>query len=375
MRVSRLVSRAPLLGFVGIAACDVYAIATDPSPRFIQTWNLPVTATRISVASLLPAGVTIYSTPASNPPDSSAFDVSMPSINYSRPLGPNCSACQSISGTTANKPAFNIGPGNNSAARLPANVDSATVLGATVTYTITNGFTFDPIRVNPSNPTGLPQGRIDIMIRSGSVVLTRDSLKGQNATLPAGTSVTRSLPLPANKVGDSITVEMLVDSPAGEPVFMDASRSISANASITNLRVADVKIRVPSAALSSGSPVEVDLGGIDSALTKRVIDGALELNVTNPFAVAGNLNVNFATSPGGVISETATLAAVTTPQRLTVAFDSLEMSRIFRSDPPATLSMGGTVTAPAPITVTPRQVISMSNRIILRIRLAFEGIN
>jgi hypothetical protein len=371
MRLSRLASRAALLGFVGVAACDVYAIATDPFPGLVQTWNLPIATTRISVASLLPAGVSIYSTPGSNPPDSSAFVVSMPSINYSRLLAPNCSLCQSISGTTAPKPAFSIGPGNNSAARLPANVDSATVLGATLTYTITNGFTFDPIRVNPSNPTGLPQGRIDIIIRSGSVVLTRDSVKGQTATLAAGTTLTRTLLLPSNKVGDSITVELLVDSPSGESVFMDANRSISASATITNLRVADVKIRVPSATLNSGAPEEIDLGDLDESFTERAIAGGLELTVTNPFAVAGNMNVTFTTA-SGTIGKTAALAAVTTPQRLTITFDSLEISRILTSDPPPTLSMAGAVSAPAPITVTPRQVISMANRFILKFR-AFGG--
>ena len=373
MRLSRLASRAALLGFVTVAACDVYAIATDPFPGLVQTWNLPIATTRISVASVLPAGVTIFSTPTSNPPDSSAFQVSMPAISYSRPLAPNCPACVAISGTTAPKPQFNIGPGNGSAARLPAGVDSATIVGGTVTYTITNGFSFDPIRVNPSNPTGLPQGRIDIMIRSGSVVLTRDSLKGQTATLPAGTTVTRSLSLPSNKVGDSITVELLVDSPNGEPVFMDASRSISTSASITNLRVADVKIRVTGAALNSGPAQEIDISDLDDSFTERALGGGVELNVTNPFAVAGTMNVVFNTS-SGAISKSAALAAATTPQRLTITFDSLEINRILTSSTPATLLMTGSVTAPAPITVTPRQVISIANRFILKVR-AFGGID
>ena len=374
MRLSRLVNRAALLGFVGVAACDVYAIVSDGTPNFVQTWNLPVPSTRVSVASLLPAGVTIYSTPASNPPDSAAFVVNMPAINYTRPLAPNCPACVSINGTTAAKPAFNIGPGNNSASRLPANVDSATVLGATVTYTITNGFTFDPIRVNPSNPTGLPQGRLDIMIRSGSVVLARDSLKGQTNTLAPGAVVTRNIPLPANKVGDSIIVELLVDSPAGEPVPMDINRSITASATISNLLVADVKIRVNSATLNSGTPQEVDVDQLPEFARKRAIGGEFEMNVTNPFAVAGTMNVVVTTTPGPAINKGATLAAVTTAQKLTVPLDSAEIQRMLFSQPSATISMTGTVTAPAPITVTPKQVISLANRFIVRIRAGKQDI-
>lgn len=371
MRLSRPASRAALLGFVGVAACDVYAIATDPFPGLVQTWSLSAPETRISVASLLPTGVAIYSTPTSNPPDSIAFSVNMPAINYDRPLAPNCPACVAINGTFAPKPAFSIGPGNGSAAGLPEGVDSASVIGATVTYTITNGFSFDPIRVNPSNLAN-PQGRLDILIRSGSVVLARDSLKGQTSTLPPGAVVTRTINVLSGKVGDSITVELLVDSPAGESVNMDVNRSITANASITDLRVADVKIDVQNAVLNSGVPEEIDLGELDSSFTARAIGGGVELTVTNPFAVTGSLDVVFTTTPGPNVTESATLAAVTTPQVVSVALDSTEMSRVLNSSPAATMSMTGSVSAPAPITVTPRQVISMSNRVIMKIR-AFGG--
>jgi hypothetical protein len=207
------------------------------------------------------------------------------------------------------------------------------------------------------------------MIRSGSVVLTRDSLKGQTATLAAGTTFTRALSLPANKVGDSITVELLVDSPAGEPVFMDASRSIPANASITDLRVANVKIRVPAASLSSGTPETVPVGDLPEFLTSKSIGGGLQMTVTNPFAVTGNLDVVFTPTGGAPITKSATLAAVTTPQSLSISLDSAEMRRILDSEPDPTLSISGTVAAPAPITVTPKQIISMSNRVILKVRM------
>jgi hypothetical protein len=372
MRLSRLTNRAALLGFVGVAACDVYAIATDPFPGLVQTWNLPVTETSISVASLLPTGVAIYSTPASTPPDSSAFSVTMPAIAYNQPLAPNCAACLLINGTTAPKPAFNIGNGNGSRALLPANVVSATVLGASITYTIVNGLSFDPIRVNPSNPTGLQQGQLDIIIRSNSEVLAMQTLRGDTATLPAGSTFSRTISLATGIVRDSINVDVLVNSPAGEPVLMDASRSIAVSATVTGLRVGAVTINVPTASLNSGTPEQVDIGELDESFTERAIGGGLELTVTNPFAVAGNMNVTFTPTPGPAISKTATLNAVTTPQRLSITLDSLEISRILKSNPSPTLSMGGSVSAPAPITVTPKQVIAMSNRIVLKIR-AFGG--
>lgn len=371
MRLSRLASRAALLGFVGVAACDVYAIATDPFPGLIQTWNLPIATTRISVASLLPAGVAIFSTPSSNPPDSSAFTVSVNSVSFSRRIGAYCALCQTLNGTVAPKPAFIINPDTGSTVSLPANVVSASLLGGTVTYRLTNGLSFDPLRVSANLAN--PQGRIIIVVRSGSIVFARDTLKGETQALPANTgTITRALPLQSGPIANAITVDLEVQSPAGDNTFINANGVLGASATVTGLRVGAVTVNVPSATLNSGAAEEIDLGDLDSNFTSRVLNGALELTVTNPFAVAGNMGVQFNVSPGPAISKTATLAAVTTPQRLAVTFDSTEISRILKSSPSATMLMTGTVSAPAPITVTPKQVISMENRFVLRIR-AFGG--
>jgi hypothetical protein len=371
MRLSRLASRAALLGFVGVAACDVYAIATDPFPGLVQTWNLPVATTQVSVASLLPSGVSIYSTPASNPPDSSGFTVNVSGISMSRRIGAYCALCQALNGTTAPKPAFTINPDTGSTVSLPANVVSASLLGGTVSYTINNGLSFDPLRVSANLAN--PQGRIIVVVRSGSVVFARDTVKGETQALPASTgSLTRVLNLQSGPIASSITVDLEVQSPAGDNTFINANGSLGMSASVTGLRVGAVTINVPTATLGSGTPEEIDLEGLDESMTERVLSGALELTVTNPFAVTGSMNVVFATSPGPNVTKTATLAAVTTPQVLTVSFDSAQMSRILNSNPSPTLSISGTVSAPGPITVSPKQVISMSNRIIMKLR-AFGG--
>ena len=370
MRLFRLASRAALLGFVGVAACDVYAIATDPFPGLVQTWNLPVATTRISVASLLPTGVSIFSTPASNPPDSSAFTVSVNNVSFSRRVGAYCALCQTLNGTVAPKPAFVINPDTGSTVSLPANVVSASLVGGTVTYTLTNGLSFDPLRVSANLAN--PQGRIIIVVRSGSIVFARDTLKGETQALPANTGTfTKALPLQSGPIANSITVDLEVQSPVGDNTFINANGILGASATVTGLRVGGVTINVPTATLNSGSPQDIDLGDLDTNMTNRAISGGLELTVTNPFAVTGNMNVQFAVTPGPVISKTAALAAVTTPQRLAVSFDSTEIARILKS-PTATLSVTGTVSAPAPITVTPKQVIQMSNRFIMKLR-AFGG--
>lgn len=371
MRLSRLTNRAALLGFVGVAACDVYAIATDPFPGLVQTWNLPVTETSISVASLLPTGVAIYSTPASSPPDSSAFTVNVNGISYNRRVGDYCGLCQTLNGTTAPKPAFIINPDAGSTVALPANVVSASLLGGTVSYTITNGLSFDPLRVSANLAN--PQGRIVVVVRSGSVVFARDTVKGETQTLPAGTgTITRNLNLQTGPIANNITVDLEVNSPTGDNTFINADGILAMNATVSGLRVGAVTINVPTASLNSGAPEEVDVGELPESMTERALGGGLELTVTNPFTVAGNLNVTFTPTPGPVVSKTAVIAAVTTPQRLSITFDSLEISRILKSNPAPTLSIGGSVSSTGPITVTPKQIISMSNRIVLKLR-AFGG--
>lgn len=367
MRLSRLVNRAALLGFVGVAACDVYAIATDPFPGLVQTWNLPVTSTAISVASLLPSGVGIYSTPASNPPDSSAFTVNVNGINFNRRVGSYCALCETLNGTTAPKPAFVISPDTGSTVSLPANVVSASLVGGSVTYTINNALSFDPLRVSANLAN--PQGRIVVVVRSGSVVFARDTVKGETETLPANTgTLTRVLNLQSGPIASNITVDLEVNSPTGDNTFIDANGILSMSATVTGLRVGAVAINVPSASLNSGTPEEIDVEDLPEDVTKRTLGGGLDLTVTNPFAISGNMSVTFTPTPGPAITKTATLAAVTTPQRLTITLDSAEMFQILKSNPPPTLSMGGTVSSTAPITVTPKQIISMSNRIILKLR-------
>jgi hypothetical protein len=244
---------------------------------------------------------------------------------------------------------------------------SASLVGGTVTYTLTNGLSFDPLRVSANLAN--PQGRIIIVVRSGSIVFARDTLKGETQALPANTGTfTKALPLQSGPIANSITVDLEVQSPVGDNTFINANGILGASATVTGLRVGGVTINVPTATLNSGSPQDIDLGDLDTNMTNRAISGGLELTVTNPFAVTGNMNVQFAVTPGPVISKTAALAAVTTPQRLTVSFDSTEIARILKS-PTATLSVTGTVSAPAPITVTPKQVIQMSNRFIMKLCL------
>lgn len=376
-----------MLGFVCLTSCDVAQVALDPTfPGVVQTWNLPASDMSIGVAELLPTGVDTN-------PTKTAFIVSVGGINYTRQLAPNCAACQAITGTTAPKPDFTINPGSGSSTSLPANVVSAQVLGATMTYSIQNGFTFDPLFVNPSTPASTNQGWMIITISSGSFVLARDSIRGgvppgggAAVTLAAGATFNRTLlpctTAPAGQtciqsgpINGPIAVDLFVRSPAGEPVFMDAFRSLTATASVSNLQVASATINVSSAPMDSDDPQELP-ADLPESMVDNIESGALEMTITNPFAVTGNVNINFAVRPGLSYTKTIAMPSATSAVR-TVSFTGDELRNILKGNgenSPTLFSMSGAVSSlPGGILVTPSQTVSISNRIVFAVRIGGDN--
>ncbi len=362
MRVSPPFRRAALLGVTlaaaGLAACDVVAFATDPKPILEQTWNLPATSTSISVAELLPAKVSIYSTPASTPPDSSAFLMNVSNVSFTRRLGDDCAQCQTLTGTTAVKPAFVLAAGSSTA--LPANVVSAALAGGTITYSIVNALSFDPIRVRAlSDPT---QGFLVVVIKSGAAVVGRDSINGATTAFPAGTTLTRTITL-APGVISGLSVDLTVNSPQGDHTeFIDANGTLQTSTTIGDVRVGSVTINVPGQSISN-PPQNVDLSSFGS----NVVGAAFEMTILNPWTVSGSLSIAFA-SPTATITKTLVVPAGTTPpaaQVRSVGLDSTELSRLVRQKVSVTLS--GSMSAAQPIVVTPKQTIAIDNRIILKV--------
>lgn len=359
MTIQSIRRAALLAASFGLAACDVVAFATDPKPSFEQTWNLPATNTSISVAELLPGSVSIYSTPGSNPPDSSAFVLNLNNVSFSRTLGADCAQCQALNGTTAVKPAFVLNTG--SAATLPSNVVSGAVLGGTLNYSIVNNFSFDPIRVRAAgDPT---QGVLVVVVRNGSLVLAVDSVKGTATTFPVGSTLSRAIAISSGTVTGSLSVDLTVDSPQGDHnEFINANGALQTSASVANLRAGNVVINVPSKSIAPPA-ADLDLGDIGT----NVQSAALEMTVRNPWSVAGTLTVNF-TTPTLTVTKTLSIpagSAAATPQVRTVQLDKTDIDKLAKQD--VQLSLTGTMTAATPVTVTPRQTISMDNRIIFTV--------
>jgi hypothetical protein len=358
MKQSLILRRAALLGTaIGLAGCDIAEFAANPMPRFEQTWNLPAPSMSVSVGSLLPTDNSVQILP-----DSSAFAVSISGTSITRRVGADCSQCETLNGTNAFKPAFVLNAGNSSG--LPADVVSAAVTNGTVSIQLTNNMSFDPLFVR-TNPGPQTQGYMLIVIRSGSLVLGRDSVNGATTTFAPGTQLTRIVPLTTGTITNSITVDVTIDSPQGDHnEFINANGTLNAVAAVPTLHVASVGLNVPGRRLTS-SQVELDLSEFDGI--GDPFQGVLEMTISNPFAVSGAVGMRFRYGPaaGDVFADSVAFAGGSGQVRR-LQLDSARIARLIGNN--VNLEVTGTVTSTAPVIVTPRQVISLANRFILKVR-------
>src|SRR6185312_4018180 len=145
-----------LAALVLMVACDVPSAA----PKWDMTWNVPSQNSTLAVNTFLPSGVTANA-------GNTAFLVSVNNVTITQTLAADCPACTPLNGLTVPKPAF-VGLGNGSAS-LPSTVTAATLAGDTLSVTVTNGFSFDPIK-----PTALAAGDtgwVVTTVKSGSTVI------------------------------------------------------------------------------------------------------------------------------------------------------------------------------------------------------------
>jgi len=271
--------------------CD---IPTDP-PEVESRWIVPAEETRFGVAELLPGDVSLT-------PDSSAFVVDFDPVAFSQSLGGLCAVCVAADGTTVPKPVFT--GGFSSTISFPPEVLSIEVLDGQVRLEIFNGFNFDPIR-----PAAGVFGSLELTITDeadGDVVGTL-TVDGQDQAFPGGTTLTEFVDLGAATIDGAIEATILVDSPTGDPVTIDASDLVSVDATPLNVRVASVEIDVASQSVTF-DPVSLDLEDIDEELIDRVVSGSFDLDVVNPFQVQADFDFtgdeirSFLGEPGVVLS-------------------------------------------------------------------------
>lgn len=343
-------ARLALASLVALAACEV----PTSVPKYDTEWDVPADSTSISVNSLLPSGVTAT-------PDNSGFEVTVsPSTTtITRQLSQDCSACAVSNGLTIPKPAF-VG-GGSSAIALPASVGSATLARDTVTLSVTNGFNFDPIR-----PSATARGYLIIQIASGSAVVGRDSVDGSTTAISPGATVIRKIALNGTLNGAAgLQVTTTLNSPAGDLVAMDASRSITVSGSVGQLLIAAAQVSIAGQAVSAAAST-LDLSSVGNSVGNHANGGSLMLNLNNPFAVTGNINVTITGGDTPIVRSVALTPGQSAP---VITFSSVDIQGMIGHH--LAVGFAGTLSGGS-VTVQPGQILSVSSR--LQIALNTVGV-
>jgi hypothetical protein len=339
------------LGCVVVAAAAVTAACEMPTglPRFESRFVIPLDQTRITLDDLLPASVRA---------DGSEFTIgSPPTLLLRQTLGQICSSCPSVQGQRVPKPAFTHS--FSLAADLPRDVVSAELWSGLLGVVLRHGFDFDLLR-----PAGAGMaGSIVITVSSGGVPLGSAII---DEPFPPGTPLVRMVQLGAGALTGSLDVHVAVASPAGSSsVRIDSHAALEGTAVLQELRVSQARVRVPHRQITSQSVL--DLTGVDEEIRRRLRGGALVLALSNPFEVAGELQLRLqATAPAANHARAVAIAPGESAVRVELTREQL-VSLLGQR---VTATLHGVVSATADaVTVRPGQELTVTPHMDLVIEI------
>ncbi len=334
--------RALLSAAAAIAVLSGCDIPTEP-PIIHQDWMVEVDETSLSGDELLPSAVTV----AGN-----NFEVTVDPVASMETLGNLCAGCEALNGTVAPVPAFE---GDFTAAQaLPNEVISVEVAGGSIDVAITNGFTFDPLEND---------GTIVITIADDATGSALGQLVLAGATgdmLIPGTTVTRTLQLTTGSVAGALRATTSVNAPGGQTAFIDTSDLIEVTATVTTLLVSSVTVDVGNRAVSFDEQA-LDFEDVSTSITDRIVSGAVILEVTNPFGVAVDGQINIGTTSKSFSLDGSNSSTVS------VTYTGNEL-RSFIGQPNVTFSGSGTANGTA-VTIQPGQEMAVRAKLAITIEI------
>lgn len=330
-----------LAGLAVLTGCDV----PTEAPILEQRWILPVDNSTISVNELLPAGVTA---------SGNNFSVTVGAFTTNKTLGDLCGTCSPLNGLSAPVPAFE---GSLSLSQtLPANVSQATVVSGSALIAIQNGFSFDPLAGGGSLTVVVYDGQ-------GGRELGRTVF---SAPLAAGATVTRTLTLAGGAIGSTLYANATLSSPGGQTTTINTSQTLTVTATPSPVLVSAARVNVAGRAVTV-APVDLDVADIDSAITDRIQNGGIILEITNPFGVGVGAQLEIA-YPGGKITKPLSVGSgATSTSTLSYSGDEL---RAFLGKSGVRMTGSGTVSSSAGyINLTPGQQVLIKAKIDLTLRI------
>jgi hypothetical protein len=354
-RPARWSARTTVVLLAALSACDL----PTRLPSWDQTWLIPGDSTSISVSELLPkSGDLTMSTVGGQPVF--ALSVAAPG-SFSRSLGQICAACATANGTTVPKPAFVLR--DSVSTTLPSDVVAATVVSGSFKYTITNGFSFDPIRPNAA---GAPYGYFVVAIMNGATLVALDSVDGaalamgkNGATLQRSTPVLLTAGSLAVTSASPLKVYLTLNSPQGDPVTINSSQSLSIAFQPTPVSLSQAQVQIGSQSISA-SQTNIDFTSVsDQAVINRVQGGTLHLVIASPFGVQGTLTATFS-APGATPIVKQLPLTTAAQQTVDLSLDAAELRSLLGKS--VTLDISGSVSSPSgTVTLTPTQVLKVNS--------------
>ena len=328
-----------LLALAGLAACE---FPTEP-PRWDTTWQVPVEAIRVRATDLLPASVDVNA-------DTSAFVTETPEASIRVALSDLCEVCLLLDGVRTAKPAFT--DTQSTSTSLPSELVSATLAGGSFDLVMGHSFNFDPLR--PSSDPGAPTGYILFRVTSSGAVVAYDSISGDDTAFPSGTTLTPTLAVQPVQVSSTIDIEVVIHSPEGDSVTVEASDTASVRVDPTVVEIAQVTIDAASITIDPVSTT-MDFSGIDSTAVDHVQSGALLVSVANPWDVAGTLDVTFQPPTPG-IARSLELSPGNYGDRIDFSVSEI---RSMLNTGQVGVEATGSVSATAPLVLTPAQTLQV----------------
>lgn len=343
---------AVLAGIAFVAlACQV---PTD-LPIWNTVWQVPADSSEVTVESLLPSSVTIVDVAGIK-----AFSFGLPAATTSTTLGESCYACASSAGMRIPKPAFTLS--DSATVQLPTDVVTADIIGGAIDYTLTNGFSFDPV-----NPGAGSRGWIRIRVNSGSTLIARDSIDGSVLSLPAGAMTYRTIEFLATpsspiRLDGPVTLVATLFSPDGDSTTINTSEQFSVSAEARNIMISQVSVNVPSTAFTPQHGT-VDLSGLDEATAGKIAGGAVILGIHNPFAVGGSLSLDLKAPDGAHVVKSFTLGVgglASAPSTIRLGLTASEINSLIGQKDVA-ITITGNVSSPnGAVIVTPMERMAIT---------------
>jgi hypothetical protein len=345
----------PLTIFAWLVACDI----PTEVPKWDQRWVFPAGETEFEVGQLLPVG-------SVETPDGAGFLIPADTVRFSTTLGDLCPACIPLWGLRVAKPAFND---RFSGTFLPEELVSADIVGGSMNVAVGNGFNFDPIR-----PDSGVFGEIVIAVREGGVggtIKDLERLLGLDTAFPPFTEESASLDF-SGRIRDSSVIEVSLDSPEGDTLFIDIQDLLSVTAAIDTLRVSSAVVNVKGQTFQS-DPLALGTGELGPEVVERLQSGALVLEVSNPWGFPAQLLLTITEPAAGLII----LKEVPMPGVgvTTVRVDfTLEELQAFLGFPDVVVVGTATVDSLAsPVAVAPGQKLEISTSLDLVLGIGVGG--